>query len=321
MFSRIVVGIDFSARSIAAARWVAHRFAPTAHVTFVHIMPEPVAPACMTSHLPALLGVLSDVESSLAMALRSVAAQVAPERSATVLRRGVVADELARVANELQADLVCVARRRSRRGGARFGATTAHRLLARGKVPLLVIPRTSEEAPTRIVAALDERGGPRTVIRMSLGLGQTFDAGVQALHVLTPALRDLVRGHRDRSGGAMDCDELHRITHDWLAQQLSSVQAGVPSTHTKVAVGDPGEQILALAHASHADLILLGRGGALRGAGADPSASIGSTTRFVTWAAACPVMVLPTQWAVPTPPRRSRREEPERRLVSSTAGP
>src|SRR5688500_20154594 len=40
-FNRIVVGIDFSANSLAASRWVAHHFAPDADVVLVHVVAPP----------------------------------------------------------------------------------------------------------------------------------------------------------------------------------------------------------------------------------------------------------------------------------------
>ena len=40
-FNTIVVGIDFSERSLATARWVAHHLSPGAELVFVHVVPEP----------------------------------------------------------------------------------------------------------------------------------------------------------------------------------------------------------------------------------------------------------------------------------------
>ncbi|HEY9480241.1 MAG TPA: universal stress protein, partial [Gemmatimonadaceae bacterium] len=42
--NRVLVGIDFSAPSLAAARWVAEHFAPRAELVLIHVIPEPRTP-------------------------------------------------------------------------------------------------------------------------------------------------------------------------------------------------------------------------------------------------------------------------------------
>jgi len=52
MFRRVVIGVDFSDASLAAARWAAMHLAPDAEVVLAHVLPEPVAPPYLQPHLP-----------------------------------------------------------------------------------------------------------------------------------------------------------------------------------------------------------------------------------------------------------------------------
>jgi hypothetical protein len=50
---RIVVGVDFSAPSVAAANWVARHFAPGAEVVLVHALVIPEPPIFLRGRYPA----------------------------------------------------------------------------------------------------------------------------------------------------------------------------------------------------------------------------------------------------------------------------
>jgi nucleotide-binding universal stress UspA family protein len=52
---KILVGVDFSDASLAAARWAARRVAPGGQLFLVHVLPEPFAPLYLNSYAdPAL---------------------------------------------------------------------------------------------------------------------------------------------------------------------------------------------------------------------------------------------------------------------------
>ncbi|MEP6989520.1 MAG: universal stress protein [bacterium] len=330
MFTRIVVGIDFSARSLAAARWAAQQLAPEARVNFVHVLPEPVEPSFMQRRLTEIRALMSEVAPALEGGLKNLGALLAPGRSTVTVRRGEVADELARAAEEDEAEVVCLGRRRSRRGGARFGATTAHRLLTRCSTAVLIIPVTNDVAPSRILVALDDHDGRVALLRTAMHAARTWNADVHALHVLSPALRDFVRsarptepvpgngaGAREHVERISDEQALFGVTREWLTEQLDTVRPHGIRTRAHVGVGDPGQEIVADAHSSRADLIVIGR------ASAPPDADVptrpfplGSTTRLVTWAAPCPVLVVPAMPVPATAPRPKRFTYAQRGLAS-----
>jgi nucleotide-binding universal stress UspA family protein len=331
-FHRVVVGVDFSAASLAAARWAATQLAPHAELLLVHVLPEPEAPPLVRPYLPSILEIVEELGPSLQGGLRGVAELVDASRTRIDMRAGVPAAGLARAAADAGADLICLGRTHSRRGSARFGATTAQRLLAATQLPLLVVPAVGAEGaerarpPARILAALDARPSGWRVVHSAWRIALACEARVDALHVLAPELPALMRAQPASATDSLSARRdgrrierramappgernLFQLTREWIECHLDAV--GVPPARgrAKVRVGDPGQEIVAFAHAARADLIAIGRGGdgsdalpvprvAAATAPSPGAHPLGSTTRLVMWAAPCPVLVLP---GVPTP--------------------
>ena len=306
----VVVGVDFSAASLAAAQWVGTHMAPDAEIVLVHVLPEPDAPPFVRVRLPSMLDVVADVVPALYGGLRGLADLIGPDRTRIEILNGPPADGLAAAAAEWRADLVCLGRTRSRRGSARFGATVAQRLLARTATPVLVVPSTRAAAPGRILAALD--GGPssRAVAELAWRLATTAGAATHALHVLGPELRGFVRACRrtnddgraaqlamlrDDDGAAPIRNEAHlyALAGEWLENQFAPLGAPPGRVRAHVRVGDPGQEIIAHANSMGVELIVVGRGDAGGGPlAADALRPLGSTARLVTWVAPCPVLVV-----------------------------
>ena len=189
---RIVVGVDFSDASLAAARWVATEFAPDAEVILVHVESTPRIPSWLPNEFAPSPDEHVTVPSTVYGGLRGLADIIGAGRSRVRLRSGAPADALIQVAIEVEADLVCVGRSRRRRGSARFGATTSQRVLSRNPLPTLIVPPVGPAAPTRVLAALEEQPGMRRVLEAAIRIGDAHEAHVAAVHVIEKELLDLV---------------------------------------------------------------------------------------------------------------------------------
>ena len=329
--NRVVIAVDFSAASLAAARWVALQLAPRAKLALVHVFSEPAAPSFVRAHLPPLDVAAAERTRALYGALRGFAGVVGSDRTTIELLTGSPADALATFAREFDADLICLGRRRRRRGAARFGDTTAQRLLARTRIPVLVVPAARPTLPARILAAIDDQPGCSADLRAACGIARSYEAALEVLHVLAPELAGLVsrelvqsgtaapEAHTDAGRSAEDLylaaeARLESLTHDWIASRVRQVNEGTRRVTSHVRIGDPGEQIVKFVQASGADLVLVGRGRDERTVTASVDAEgnggalpLGSTSRLVLWASPCPVLVLPPA-ARPAPPESPRSD-------------
>src|SRR5689334_2366859 len=129
-YRRVVVGVDFTDPSLSAARWVARRFAPDAEVVLVHALPGPDTPSYLRPFLSPAVELSAAVAPVFYGGLRGLAGLIGAGRAHVYMAVGHPADVLARAAQQFDADVVCVGRGARRRGSARFGSTTAMRLLA-----------------------------------------------------------------------------------------------------------------------------------------------------------------------------------------------
>ena len=316
-FHRIVVGVDFTEASLAAVHWVATHFAPDAEIVLAHVIAEPRVPSFLRSHLPPAREVTEAVAPALFGGLRGLSEMIGKDRARVEVVSGNAAEGLAQVADRVGADLVCVGRGRRRRGSARFGATTAQRLLSRTRIPTLVVPAVRLKSPERIVVAIDERPGDRHVLEVASGLAAALEARVDALHVVEPEVltflsasvpADAWADRPRRSGGARPTEAaspsftndgvqprwVHDRARQWIDGMLDALRSRASRMDPAVASGDAGQEIIRHVRQHESDLVVVGRGGdaslATTPLGALP---LGSTARLVLWVAPCPVLVVP----------------------------
>lgn len=98
LLERIVIGVDFNAASVAAARWTARSFAPQAELVLIH---------CVPSGNPSAKG----VEESITRAGRKLEAlreELGYDRTRTEVCVGIPWDCIAEAAARVDADLVVV---------------------------------------------------------------------------------------------------------------------------------------------------------------------------------------------------------------------
>ena len=296
-FERIVVGVDFSTASLNAVRWVAGQFAPSAHVFVVHVVAEPRIPAFLREQQGTVPSPGSE-EEALYPGLRVFAELAGAGRSNVELRTGSPSTELARVAREVDADLVCVGRTRSRRGSGRFGATTPQRLLSRTRVPVLIVPETARMLPRAVLAAISDGDDSRAVLHWAGRLAAAWRGRLDALHVIEPDVLAALGG-----SAAPSESRLCHLAERWIAGQLSELAQPELQRGAVARVGHAGEEAIAYAVCNEIGLIVAGRrthDDAVEESATDP----GSTTRLITWASSCPVLILgPGTAAVPGNPR------------------
>lgn len=290
-YQRIVVGVDFSTASLNAVRWVAGKFAPRARIFVVHVVPEARTPGFLRSHLSQLPNGAT-AEPTQYPGLRVFADLAGANGSDVEIVAGAPATELARVARELGADLVCVGRTRKRRGSGRFGATTPQRLLSRTNIPVLIVPDTMRLVPGAVLAAISDGADGREVLRSAGRLAAAWGVRLDALHAIEPEVLGAVRGSLTATDG-----ELCSLARDWISSQATQLGLQPLRVNAVARVGDAGEETIAHAAREAIGLIVAGRR-KHDGNADDIGLDLGSTIRLITWASACPVLVLGAPTAV-----------------------
>ncbi len=345
--NRVLVGIDFSAPSLATVHWAAEYFAPRAELVLIHVIPEPRTPPYLARLRPAMRPDIVAAERTSAMlgGLMALATSVAGPRATADVRIGEPAAQLSRAAKELGADVIVTGRagQRAAAGAGRRLGTTADRLVRGATVPVLVAAREPHTAPRTIFAAVDDGEISDGVLAWSVYLARKLDARLTALHVVdrgdhasrlhaaqpanAPDENDELLA--DRRARAIEREHAVRDAADaWLRARVREAGYNPSMADIAVAVGDPRHQLLAAAGCLEAGLIVIGR----QGADGSERTGIGSLTRAALRPSSRPVLVIPPREPSPilSGPFRGRRARvlrlPDRggartNLVDSPASP
>lgn len=278
---RVLVGVDFSSTSLAAARWVAKHVASDAELALAHVIALPRIPSFLRSMVQPPRALLDQIEPEVRGGLTGLAQTLGAGTPRTELLVGFPSERLAACAEDFGADMVVVGRTGERAGTWKRIGSTADRLLRRVRVPVLIATGALNEPPRRILAAVDDGALSQELLRTSQQFARRFGAELILLHVVServrayavagvPATADVAALH-----SAADA-VIREAAEGWLSDSLR--QAGASdATRIEVRIGDAGHEILAAAEQHDADLVIIGS----HGADAVARNGTGGVTRFV----------------------------------------
>jgi nucleotide-binding universal stress UspA family protein len=287
---RIVMAVDFSERSIAAAQWVAHHFAPRAELVLVHVLELPPPPSFWPRRRWLRADDTETYRTGAQTRLRQLGEQIGRGLAWEEVRIGRPEDEVLRVARESEADLIAIGSHRERAGfWNRFGST-AERILGGAEVPVLIVHGAPRAAPRMLLAAVDDSLTGEQVIECASALAERLGATGRLLHVLPSAAHHLpfFPGEllvHDR-GLAEARNEIVHATHEWLRERIGDESTALTPL---VQQGHTPEVILREARMAGADLLVLGR----ERKGTIRRHLLGSVAGTVIRGANCPVLVIP----------------------------
>jgi len=153
---RIVVGVDFTEVSLAAAQWVGRHLARDATLTLVHVIPPPPLPNVLqlrAARMPDPESRLRTRLQSMRGALHGLAGVVGGTTTGVEVRVGDPAVQLPAYANMVDADLLVVGANSVFHAAPRRETATTDRLLRRLARPGLVA-RNVQSAPKTVLVAL-----------------------------------------------------------------------------------------------------------------------------------------------------------------------
>jgi nucleotide-binding universal stress UspA family protein len=309
--SRVLVGIDFSAPSLATARWVAESFAPRAELVLIHVIPEPRTPPYLENarRTARPMAVATERTTALLGGLMTLATSIGGPRASADVRVGEPAAQLSRAAKELGANVIVTGRagQRAASGIGRQLGTTADRLVRSASIPVLVTARALGGTPSNVFAAVDDGEISESVLAWSVYLTRKLDARLTALHVVDRGDRIVAEplDADERDDAIADARVIRDAADAWLRSRVSKAGYNPSLAEIAIAVGDPRHELLAAAGCLDAGLIVIGR----QGADGSERTGIGSLTRAALRPSSRPVLVIPPPEPSPilSGPFRGRR--------------
>jgi hypothetical protein len=258
---RIVIGIDFTEASLAAAQWVGRHLARDGTVTLVHVIPPPPLPNVVRLHADSVPGPpgpdsrLRARVRSMSGALRGLARVVGRSGTTVEVRVGDPAVQLSAYASMVGADLLVVGANPVFRAARRPETATTNRLLQQLAGPGLIARTVQSSLKTVLVALTDD--DEDSVLAAARMVAAPSGARVVAL----------------------------RVSEHHHARQASA--SGEDESRDVVATAEQVRMIVDGAREAQADVIVVGSGATATGGGDDDVACL--TAR----AAACSVLVVP----------------------------
>lgn len=203
-----------------------------------------------------------------------------------------VAETLLESARELDADLIVAGHRGHGPLTTLFLGSVARELVEHARCPVLVARRSRCDSIVLAEDGSDSAYRARRMLARSPLFAGTLVRVVSVSQIARPMLSGITPGVRDEARAALrEMESETRHSYDVLAEEAASDLrvAGLEAT-AEARDGDPAEQIVHVARAADADLIVMGT----RGRGALARATLGSVARSVVLTAPCSVLVVPT---------------------------
>lgn len=291
VLQRVVVGVDFSAPSEAAARWAAQDLAPEAELVLVHAVDVPEPPSFLRNRFPPRDTLAGTARTGADRSLRDLSASLGARRIWLEVREGRADEMIAAVAGEYRADLVVTGAHGERGGVFKQLGSTAERVARAAPAPVLLAREPLPATGATVLVAMDDDGLTPGLQRWTTFLAARFDAAVTGLHVVSDTmlgrlvtLAAMVAGTPEPPALGVGAVEDANV---WM-RELVAKGLDRERTSGEVAYGDPAHEILAAAKRMSANVIVLGR----HRAGGIRHQLLGSVADRVLRDAACSVLVV-----------------------------
>lgn len=299
--SRIAIGIDFSASSLAAAQWAALWMPKDAELVLVHSLVVPQVTGSLAQRLPLPPSLIANAKAGAERRLKELAASLGSRRFSVEIREGRPADVIAQVARDTGADLIIVGKHGEagiQRGYT--GRTTDH-LVRTSPAAVLMASAITDDVPRRIIVPLTYSSITPYIIEWTKRVYDLSQADIFAVHVIGSAvLSHVLTMSAIKSGKDLSPEEIDVLfgeDRDRWKKEL--VKAGIPAdkVSAEVVFGEVSDAIITAVQQHKADMVVMGsHAGPLR------RLLLGSATSAVLRQAEVPVLIViepePTQAGV-----------------------
>lgn len=282
----IVVGMDFSPASLAAAEWAMRKLPAGSRFVLLHTVSAPTLPTFLHGVLDAPDGLPQRREEALGR-LRELAAALPDDEVHMEVAVGKAAAEIVAAAERLGADLILLGPH-----GQRFTpwdalGSVAEEAVRCAHVPVLIGRGLDADGVQRILVGIDE-GSADAVLPWAAFLARHFDASLLLVHVLDLGLYGAAATARSPDVLEERQETAQAATRAWLLARAEAGGVDPGVVETRVVFGEPKFEIVRAAEQHEADLILLGN----RGPAQVEPGQLGGTAGSVIRGSRLPVLVV-----------------------------
>ena len=264
---RVMVGMNGSSASAAAARWAAATVPPGGELHAVHIIgagEELLVDAATGDSVAYRHRLEAELDGPWLESVRDAPIDIRSRVDA--VQEGSVADALLRAAAAVDADVVVVGHHPHPRLGPQLVGHVTRDLLRHSSRPVVVVPDGWDplvNAASPVVVGVGVAGCTEAAIRWAIARSQAANTGLSLVHAL---------GHRSlfRANGILDVLAFHldpSVLPTWVEEDLTALAERVrdeTGEHTEIDVTvavEPGHIGQVLVEAGHtAQLLVIGRG-------------------------------------------------------------
>lgn len=257
--NRLLVAVDFSPASLAAARWATASLAPAAEVVLAHVVDIPTPPGFLRSLFAAVDQVQASAVPGAEARLAELRATLNLPKATLDVRTGRAFKALSSACAEHDAALLVIGPHGDRTGLGRLLGSTAERAVRESSVPVLVTAGGESGRPKRIVVAVDDSPGGRHALRWATDMARALEAELIAINVVD----SLLAGAVGLGGSAREREkalgELRQASERWL--QEATMGLGLPAGPMRLVVrsGHPADEVINTAREVQADMLVIGR--------------------------------------------------------------
>jgi nucleotide-binding universal stress UspA family protein len=280
---------DFSKRAVQHA--VALGTWYEAEVTVLYVRAVVVTPALWFGAPPVLPPEAEGREEAVTAIRQFVNAATGDASFSILVTDGPIVDEILRVAGELPADLLVMGTHGLSGFERLLLGSITEKTLRKAPCPVLTVPRLAAEQPEpphvtfdTIVCGVDRSAASQRALRYALSLAQEAGGRLVLVHTIEDMSEE-----EPRYAGHFNTPECwSRIAPEIRADYEQLVPADARlwcDLEVVVPYGKPYREILAVATARGADLIVVGAAGS--------TMPFGTTTQHVLRQARCPVLAVP----------------------------
>lgn len=288
---KVVVAVDFSASSMAAARWTAEHLADEAEIVLTHCLELPSAPSLLWEELPPHEVLIPQIRRKTEERLASLVTELEADRDRQISSRilcGHPGEEIGKLVADEDANLVVAGKHGSHHGVWHILGSTAEQLVAACHRPVLLARGLPPDRLQNILVPVDESPPAASALGWAATLCRREEARLIAHHVVGEWYYHRVRELDGETQAHKIQDGIIAGARQWLEGFTEEHALGIPAVR-HVDAGQAGFQTLAAVESFHADLIVVGSHGVKSMLG-DPLARL---SRFLIMAAPCSVLIVP----------------------------